>query len=110
MADEELVAELAEHLRQRFWHEIPTWKAVGETVLAWLAERGRLVPDGAQVAEEWGTRHHFQSGATTDTRFGSRDDASSDVLLGRVAAGLPTTLIRRQVITGLWVAVDEETT
>lgn len=86
-----------------------TAKLATETVLAWLAERGWLIPDGAQVAEEWGTRHHFQSGATTDTRFGSRDDAS-DVLLGRVAAGLPTSLIRRQVITGPWVAVPEEPT
>jgi hypothetical protein len=53
MDDEELAAELAEHLDaiERAYRD--QYRRTARAALAWLAEQGRLIPDGGLTRTEW---------------------------------------------------------
>lgn len=148
VADEELVAELAAELHKGvYWaaaqarcrigwpgqkcspsliaHEAQDedLRAIVDAALAWLAERGRLTPDGAQVGEQWEARCHGDDsdGIRLHSQYAepSREQAEewAREQIGRY--GITRYTVRRREVrrwpdgsswTGPWVAVAEETT
>jgi hypothetical protein len=123
MADEKLVEELAEHLARRMfaegrflaaegmparWEDMPAdqqraWvqhvrENTARPALEWLAERGRLVPDGSEVDEDRAT-------AIIQDREMRWPPTVAGVIPDGVKDG---EMVRRTVITTPWVAVAPE--
>lgn len=111
MADEQLVAELA-----------PTiGRASARRVLALLAERGRLIPDGAEVTEQWEAWCHgddsdgIRHGSEYAEASRERAEEWARQQIGRYGI-TRYTIVRREcrswpdgtVLTTPWVPVPEE--
>jgi hypothetical protein len=103
--------------------DIVPWSHFARVALEWLAERGRLTPDGAKVEEWWNVEFHPAGSPpghrTTAWDTASQNRASAEEYVrdwGRV--GLDTRLVRREIhrypdgsyLTWQWEPVAEEQT
>jgi hypothetical protein len=103
-ADDQLAEELAETCEDEFGGG---WATEVRFVLAWLAERGRLIPDGASV-EEIGVRVTFPDGRVYDHWCGDWDRYRRGVSPTECTR---TPLRRTRVSYATpWEPVPEETT
>lgn len=127
MPDEKLVGLIGDALESYYtalgWPVAMTASTrpygAAEAVIAALAERGRLIPDGAEVDQEWGMRYKLngrpQTPEDTGHTFDSRHDAQQHITVW--AKSYPTLTytdveyLVRQRITTPWVVADSgETT
>jgi hypothetical protein len=148
MADDELVEELAEHLARSIFTANRLTRPDGKPIawddltddqrqhwmnnfrelhaapaLEWLAERGRLIPDGAETIEQWETWCHARDSDAirhaSPHAFPSRQQAEEwgQEQIGQYGITRYTVLRRvarrwpdGSAMTGPWEPVPEEAT
>lgn len=106
------------------WEDVPERNrtlmlATVAEVLSWLSEQGRLIPEGAEIGEEWTMRYRVNGGELELAEdgghvFDSRDEAIRHIEAWREYFPRLTysdvEYLHRQSISTPWVAVPEEET